>query len=134
MVALLIAQHPDYANLRTDWWHALPYLPINETDHWHYHLDRLQKKASADQSKCLQSIDRLIRTLARQELGSDSLGEEILPEKALGVWSQALASGPAKALELLIKDLGLPDPSDPDTRILVGPASLISCTLDLLPG
>ena len=126
IVELLQRQHPAYAPVKIDWWHSLPNLPLKEMDDWHYHLNRLKETAESDQLDALERIYGLVREITQPDTPAGLLGERLLPDKALSVWNHALAAGPAKALDLLLKELNLQDPSDPAACIQVGGASILN--------
>jgi hypothetical protein len=125
LVPLLRSQCGRLQDLPPDWTRVLPKdAPLTSARLWRTHLARVEE-GPGDQDFSAG----LINLVDRLELGPDhaaEVGEALLSGVSRAIWRQALAEGPADALDVTLQGLRLPDDVDPAVAIVWGPASTIA--------
>ncbi|WP_051432035.1 PD-(D/E)XK nuclease family protein [Rhodovibrio salinarum] len=125
LVPLLHSQCGRLQDLPSAWTRVLPRdAPLTSARLWRTYLARVTEWPDGYDF----SVE-LIDLVERLELGPEhagEVGEALLSGVSRTIWRQALAEGPADALDVTLQGLRLPDEVDPAGAIIWGPASTVA--------
>jgi hypothetical protein len=127
LVSLLRSQNPRFSTLSAAWWRDLPEgAPLLDPERWMRAIAALTPDKFSDRVDYRGVLSEIVNTLAKGLAAAAEIGELLFPPRALAVWRQALAEGPAAALDVTLGGLRVDDGVEPEGAMLWAPASAIA--------
>ena len=127
LVGLLRSQNPLFSALPGDWWRALPEdAPLLDGARWQRTIAALTPESFSDGVDHRSRLSQIVEALATGRDAATEIGERLLRAQALAVWRNALAEGPAAALDVTLGGLRVDDGLEPEAAILWAPASALA--------